>query len=146
MPKTPINYDETCIYKLISKDPDITETYIGHTTRLVKRKAEHKSKCNNPNDKRHNVILYQYIRANGGWDNFNIIMVEKFACKDKHEAEAREQYYITLFHSKLNSQYASRTKKEYSEQNKDKIADYHKIWWEQNKDEINEKKKRTNDL
>ena len=83
MPKMPINYDETCIYKLICKNPDVIETYIGHTTNMIKRKQGHKTCCNNPNDKSYNFNVYEYIRANGGWDNFNMILLERLSCKDK---------------------------------------------------------------
>ena len=30
------------------------------------------------------------IRDNGGWDNFKMIEVEKYPCKDKRDAERRE--------------------------------------------------------
>ena len=141
MPRVPINYDETCIYKLISKDPDITETYIGHTTNMIKRKQGHKYSCNDINGDRYHLNVYEYIRANGGWDNFNMILLERFSCKDQYEASAKEQEYITKLHSTLNSRSASRTDKEYREQNRDTIREKANLFYEKNKEILNKQKR-----
>ncbi len=67
MPKNKINYSNTIIYKLCCNDPEITDIYIGNTTNFTKRKNNHKSCCNNSNDKNHNFYVYQFIRNHGGW-------------------------------------------------------------------------------
>ena len=47
MPRTPIDYSKTLIYKLVHKeDYDNENIYIGSTTDFVKRKNSHKSCCN----------------------------------------------------------------------------------------------------
>ena len=51
MPRTPINYDNVYFYKLVCKDLNVTECYVGHTTNFTKRKNAHKLACNNPKDK-----------------------------------------------------------------------------------------------
>ena len=53
MPKVEIDYSKTIIYKLCCKDINITDIYVGHTTNFIKRKNEHKSDCNNPNNVPH---------------------------------------------------------------------------------------------
>ena len=83
MTKTPINYSKSSIYKIVCKDANIKDCYVGSTTNLTKRKYLHKSVCNNVNDKAYNCYLYQYIRENGGFHNWDFIEIEKFDCKTK---------------------------------------------------------------
>jgi len=65
MPKTAMDYSKCCIYKIEHID-DESLVYVGHTTEFNKRKAHHKSRCNNENEKSFNCKLYQMIRNNGG--------------------------------------------------------------------------------
>jgi hypothetical protein len=149
MPRTPVDYSKTIIYKLVHKeDYDNVNTYIGSTTDFRRRKNTHKTNCNSEKSKEHNQKNYQYIRNNGGWDCFNMIEVEKFPCGDKRQAEAREEYWRCHFNSQLNTRRAYITyeerreqKKEHYEQNKDKISEREKERYEQNKSNILERKK-----
>ena len=60
MPKTPIDYSKTIIYKLVHKeDYDNVNVYVGSTTDFVKRKNQHKKSCNNEKDKGYNAKKYQ---------------------------------------------------------------------------------------
>ena len=119
MPKTPIDYSTTIIYKLVKNDDyDNANVYVGSTTDFVKRKYSHKNCCNNEKQKDHNEKKYQYIRENGGWDCFYMIEVEKFPCNDKREAEAREEYWRCHFNAQLNTRKAYTTYEERLEQNK----------------------------
>ena len=47
MPRKEINYQKTIIYKIVSKDLNFTDVYVGHTTNFTKRKENHKSDCKN---------------------------------------------------------------------------------------------------
>ena len=47
MPKTPMDYSKTIIYKIVCNDLSIKECYVGHTTDMTKRKCSHKYSCNN---------------------------------------------------------------------------------------------------
>jgi len=38
MPKKPIDYSKTIIYKFVCKDLDVTEIYVGHSTNWKQRK------------------------------------------------------------------------------------------------------------
>ena len=127
MPKVPVDYSKTCIYKLVHFDDLNDENiYIGHTTNMVKRKFSHKSVCNNPNDKEYNFKKYQFIRENGGWDNWEMVLVEKYPCNDVHEEKTRERYWITELKAKLNTDMPNRTPKEYREDNKEYIKEWFK--------------------
>ena len=146
MPKTPIDYSKTIIYKLVhNEDYENANIYVGSTTDFVKRKCCHKTSCNNEKSKEYNEKKYKYIRNNGGWDCFNMIEIEKYNCNDGNEARAREEYWRCHFNSQLNMVRAYMTdekKKEYNkehyEQNKDKKLENNKVYYESHKDKYRE--------
>jgi len=100
MPKTPINYSKTIIYKIEHIDDD-NLVYVGHTTCWDKRKCKHKSACKNELDKSYK--FYQMMRENGGWDMFRMIEVEKCPCADKREAEKRENEVMKELKATMNT-------------------------------------------
>ena len=146
MPKVPIDYAKTIIYKLVHKD-DLNDEYIytGHTTEMTKRKNHHKSVCNNDSKKEYNQKKYKYIRENGGWDEWLMIEIEKYPCKDRPEAVARERVIQTEMKAKLNSDIPGRTdkeyKKEYYENNHEKLLEYQKEYRQDNHEKIKEQQK-----
>jgi len=132
MPREPIDYSNTIIYKIVCKDLSKTDVYVGHTTDFRTRKGKHKSNCYNVKEKHYNIKVYQYIRENGGWDNFDMIEIEKYSeCKDANEARKRERYWYEELNAKLNSVCPIRTQKELIEYKKE----YKKEYYEVNKDE-----------
>jgi hypothetical protein len=113
------------MYKIVSNDLTITDSYVGHTTNFRTRKYSHKCVCNNKKvqkAKRYNLKVYKFIRENGGWDSFSMVEIEKFPCKDTHEATARERYWYENLNSQLNTFYPHRSRVEYREDNEDKIS------------------------
>ena len=87
------DYSKTLIYKIVCKDPTITSFYIGSTTNFTKRKYNHKRCCNNENGKYYHLLIYTTMRANGGFENWSMILIENYPCENKREAEKREQYW-----------------------------------------------------
>ena len=140
MPRKAIDYSRTIIYKIVSRDLNISKCYVGHTTDFPHRKRGHKTHCNNSKDKKHNIYVYSYIRENGGWDNWDMIEIEKFPCLDVNEAHKRERYYIELLKAELNKQLPTRTYKEYYEQNIEQIKEQHKEYRENNLEHLKEKR------
>ena len=100
MPKDTIDYSNTIIYKIYCKNSNINDVYIGHTTNMIKRKCLHKSGCNNLNNK---LKIYNTIREHGGWENWEMIEIAKYNCKDKTEARIKEQQHYEELKSSLNS-------------------------------------------
>lgn len=139
MPKKVIDYSKSVIYKIVSKDLDVTDLYVGSTTELVKRKCKHKCSCNNDKDAQYNLSVYKFIRENGGWDNWDIILIEIYPCTNKFELLSRERYYIELLNAKLNHNIPLQTEKEYWNRHKDKMREKNKRNRENHK---NEKKER----
>jgi len=98
-----IDYSNTIIYKIYCKDENISELYVGHTTNFVKRKKAHMSSCMKSNYPNYNCKLYQVIRNNGGWDNWQMMIIAFYNCKDLYEARQKEQYHYLELNATLNS-------------------------------------------
>ena len=103
MPKIDIDYSNTIIYKIICRDSDIKHVYVGHTTNFVQRKHAHKQNCININSPNYNIKLYTVIRANGGWNNWKMEIINFFDCKDHYDARKKEQEYFISLNANLNS-------------------------------------------
>jgi len=131
MPAT--DYSKTIIYVIKCRDDNITEEYVGSTTNFRSRKSDHKTNSNNGTRSRYNLKIYQFIRANGGWDNFIMIQLEEFPCKNRREAEKREEEVRVERKAQLNSHRAFATE--------DDKKDQQKIWRRENKEKINKQQK-----
>jgi hypothetical protein len=153
MPKKGIDYSNTVIYRIVCKDTTITDCYIGHTTSFIKRKNQHKSACNS---EKYNLNIHQFIRNNGGWDNWSMIEIEKKNCTNRNEAEKHERYYIEYYNSTLNQVMPTRTiqewrkdnkelliqkQKQYVEANKEAVVEGKHNWYQDNKNVLNQKHK-----
>jgi len=152
MPKKSIDYSKTIMYKLCCNDLNIIDCYIGHTTDFTKRKSTHKSNCNNEKYKYYNLKVYQFIRDNGGWDNWTMVMIEEYNCSSLLEATKRERELYEELKATLNINFPSRNNKEYYQDNKDyynnyrnnnynKMLEYNKNYYQDNQDLIIEKSK-----
>jgi hypothetical protein len=137
MPRKPIDYSKTIFYRIVCNDLNIKDCYIGHTTNFIKRKQQHKQHCNNENLKDSNFKVYKFIRENGGWNNWSMIMIEQISCENFNEASKLERKFLEEFNGTLNGNIPTRTKKEWAYSNKDKLKDYRK----NNDEKIKEQKK-----
>ena len=136
----PADYSKGLIYKLVCLDTDITDIYVGSTTSFKLRKREHKNSCNNEKSRGYNSYVYKFIRENGEWRNWDMILVESYPCKSSLDLRKREREIIEELKSTLNKNIPSRTIKEYYEKkkeyyydNKDKIAEQQKTYRNDNK-------------
>jgi hypothetical protein len=98
MPKTKTDYLKTVMYKIVCNDITIKDVYVGSTTSFTHRKSTHKTASKGERSK-----FYQFIRDNGGWDNFSMILIEEYPCKTSLEKLARERYWIEKLGPTLNS-------------------------------------------
>jgi hypothetical protein len=124
------NYQNAKIYKLWSPEGD--DIYIGSTTqKLCDRKAGHNGDFKN-NKKCSSAILYNK------YNDIRIELLECCPCDNKEELKKKEGEYIRN-NECVNRCIAGRTKKEYNEDNKEKIKEQTKEYREKNKEIINEK-------
>jgi hypothetical protein len=118
MPRKEINYSNTMMYKIVSNDLNMRDCYVGSTTEFTKRKWNHKSDCTNANSKKHNLKVYKFIRDNGDWDNWSMLLIEMFPCTNHLE------YWCEHLNATLNSVVPSRSQKEYTVDHKEQIKQY----------------------
>ncbi len=90
------------IYKIYNNN-NKDEFYIGSTKNFSSRMSHHKKNVRNKVGKLYWCKVYQYIRANGGWDNFTKDIIEAGTCSDCKFIKQKEQFYITLHKPTLNS-------------------------------------------
>jgi hypothetical protein len=67
------------------------------------------------------------MRENGGRDNYSMIEIEKYPCKDANEACAKEREWFEILHSNLNLFFPQRRREEYRYVNKEKNSSEKKV-------------------
>jgi len=86
------------IYYISCKDINIKDNYIGKTINFENRKYAHETSSKNSELK-----IYKKIRDHGGWENWNMEILNTFYCKNEYDARQIEQKYIDYFKTTLNS-------------------------------------------
>jgi len=132
------DYSKSKIYKIVCNITGLI--YIGSTTKNLFGKIQ---------DHKYDYKYYLNIKSYSHWltsfeiiekNNYDIILVEDFPCERKEQLHARERYWIENTEC-VNKVIPTRTKKEYWEDNKQKIAQQRKNHYEDNKETINKKHK-----
>ena len=148
MPSIPIDYSKTHFYKIVCKDTEIRDCYIGHTTDFSKRKSQHKRMTTNETDRHYNIYLYQFIRENGGWENWDMINIETKHCKDSLEAKSIERDFTEKLKATLNRVKAVETqedkairKKQRAEVNADRVKENNRRYYLEHKEAHNARSK-----
>ena len=152
MPRKPIDYSNTHFYKIVCKDTSIKDCYVGHTTDFTKRKNHHKVNCNNQNSKNFSNYVYQFIHENGGWNNFDMFVINIQDCESSLEARKIEREHIEALQATLNRYVPYKTEeekaeekkewdKQYYQNNKEERKEKNKQWYENNKDKAKEQRK-----
>jgi hypothetical protein len=98
----PRKYDKQTkmyIYHLTCKTSNITDSYISYTTNLVQRKYKHKR---DSLDVSCRSKLYECIRMNGGWENWDCLILEESIYKNDRDTKELTSMYILKFKPSLN--------------------------------------------
>ena len=146
MQKPQLNYNNTYFYKLCCKDPAITDIYIGHTIDFITRKINHKYHCCNEKAKDYNTSKYQFLRDHGGWDNWDMELIETLKCDNALHAKKIERGHIEQLQASLNIIIPTRTREEHYQDNRDKLIDYGSLYYEKNTDKIKMYQKQYHEL
>ena len=56
----------------------------------------------NSENKYYNFHLYKHIRDKQGWDNWDMVLIDKHECENRHEALKTEREYIDKLNPLLN--------------------------------------------
>jgi len=126
-------YEKGVIYKLCCKDLNIKEIYVGSTCNFSRRKCQHKSVVSNVDNEEY---VYRFIRDNGGWDNWEMILIENYPCSDRQQLLGRERYWYETLEASLNMVYPNRSKKEYYDDNEEKIRGKNKKYYDANREKV----------
>lgn len=133
------DYSKGKIYCIRSYQTDTI--YIGSTTQaLSRRMTEHRCKSNRSNRLTSNAIT-QY-------DDAYIELIEEYPCNNIDQLKAREQYHIRGSDNCINKNIPGRSRKEYYDENIEKIRSYyhrdiernrqkHRDYYAANKERIN---------
>lgn len=111
------DYSKTVIYILRCFDLGISESYVGSTVNPTSRKSHHHDCCINEKSPAYNRKLYNFIRDNGGWQNWELVILEEYPeCTSKIQKHIRERQVADRMNSTLNINRAYRTDDEIVEQ------------------------------
>ena len=142
MPRTVIDYSKCVIYKIVCKDLNEPYCYVGHTTNFTRRKNEHKRRHKNENVRDYSMKVYQKIRETGGWQNWEMIVIDEFKdCENPNQARAREREWVERL-GNLNTNIPCRTNREYYIDNSEVIAEKSKKYQAINSVKISEQRKK----
>jgi hypothetical protein len=145
------DYSKSKIYKIVCNITGLI--YIGSTCQtLCQRLQDHKYNYKKYLNKKYAYTSSFKILEN---DNYNIILVEEFPCKNKEQLLAKERFFIEntecvnmIIPTRTRKEYYQNNKeqikeqeKEYCLKNKEKIKEYQKEYYEDNKEKIKDKRK-----
>jgi hypothetical protein len=138
MPTSP-DFSKCAFYRLICRDVNVKECYVGHTCGVVNRRHNHKIHCNNEKDILYNTYVYRFIREHGGWDNWQLLVHEKLAVKDHAEAALRERFWLEHYGATLNTYLPAQSQAEYYAKNRDQLIKNATAWQLANSDRLKSK-------
>lgn len=120
-----IDFTKCVVYKISCKDPEVEDFYIGSTCDFKRRVWEHGNYTNNYRRPEHTYPLYKTIREKGGWDNWNVNILEEYNdCENIYQKRLCERKWIDLLKPNLNCRLPGRSKAEWKKDNPEKCREY----------------------
>ena len=124
------------IYNLYKVDSN--DCYIGKTRNIIKRMALHKYYSKSSTYK-----LYEFMRANGGFENFTYEILETNIPEE--QGVYKERYYFDIYQPSLNSNVPNRSQQEsklyYRTKNRLQIIENVRQWQKDNRERFNKYQK-----
>ena len=124
------------IYNLYKVDSN--DCYIGKTRNIIKRMALHKYYSKSSTYK-----LYEFMRANGGFENFTYEILETNIPEE--QGVYKERYYFDMYQHNLNSNVPNRSQQEsklyYRTKNRLQIIENVRQWQKDNRERFNKYQK-----
>ena len=88
-------------YKIFCKNTDIQDSYIGKSCDIINRMNQHKWSCFNK--EKQNMKIYKFINDNGGWENFDYIILQEDYFEKVEDATIVENNLFNIFNPSLNT-------------------------------------------
>ena len=91
------------IYKIVCKDLSIKDVFVDSTLNLSSKITSHKHWARNPeHQKIEDRLMYFTVAANGGFLNWECILIEAYPCSSPHELRARVRHWVEQLNANLN--------------------------------------------
>tara|TARA_Y100000389_G_scaffold109340_1_gene106405 strand:+ start:9326 stop:10384 length:1059 start_codon:yes stop_codon:yes gene_type:complete len=90
------DYSKSVIYKLVCKNSNVIEFYIGSAKIFIRRMSQH-SRATRKKD--HKRPLYKFIKKHGGFYNWEFVILEHYPCENRTQLTLKEQEYINLYNT-----------------------------------------------
>ena len=150
MPKTPINYNNTLIFKICPKDLNDKDIFIISSTNLPKLKCLLKKTLSNLPEQPTSDDLKKFIISKGGLQNIEFIKIESFPCSNKYESDARVHFHKQKYHKNnecfddvITTNNDDDDNVVFTKVKKTSDKEYIKKYYQAHKDKYNKKKKVT---
>ena len=129
------NYSNGKIYKI--EPIQGGDIYIGSTTKkyLCERMTKHRTDYKRWKSQQMNKLMVFDIFEKYGIDKCKIVLIESFHAKNKEELLSREAHYIRTLEC-VNKHIPNRSRKEWEEDNHEKLHQYRENYYENNKEAI----------
>lgn len=101
------------IYEIVCRDENVQKAYVGHTDDFEERMGCHRSNSNSKTTK-YNQSVHIFIKEHGGWENWDMKIIETIECDNRKEARKREQYWMNQKNTtglNVNKAYVSEQKR-----------------------------------
>ena len=119
-----VNYAQSKIYRIICYSTG--KQYIGScTTSLSARLSVHKQQLKNGKS----CSSYDVLENR----NFEIILLEDYPCERREQRNARERFWIDQSEMCVNKNIPSRTRREYYQDNRERLIEYQMKWNNENR-------------
>ena len=89
------------IYCLTHKDTPHIIDYVGSTFTPSRRAAQHKYNCRTGKESHRSI--YQHIRDRGGWDNYDMQLIDEDTFSNTKDLVERERNYILAINPLYNN-------------------------------------------
>tara|TARA_R110001632_G_scaffold28157_2_gene75218 strand:+ start:36 stop:740 length:705 start_codon:yes stop_codon:yes gene_type:complete len=132
MPRPGIN--DYTFYKIVNINGDVEMCYVGSTANFKQRKINHRYNTSYKKGVKYNSKLYTTIREHGGWEEFKMVEVGYAEQVSFTQARVIEERYRVELKAELNTLKCYCDKKEYYENNKEKVKKKSKEYYEANKE------------
>ena len=133
------DYSKGQIYKIC--DNGMNMCYIGSTVdKLYNRMTKHRNHYKRYTEGKRNYINLFRMFEEYGVHNCKIYWIEDYPCESKKELEAREGHHIQMIEC-INKRIEGRTKKQWEEDNQEKIQEQKRISYQNNKETIKARRK-----